>query len=161
MCYGRSDVPLAVSFPEEAAAVREALHGVRFDGVWSSPLSRCVRLAEVCGWGGAWLDERLLEINFGEWEGRLFDEIADPRLQLWYSDYLNVRPTGGESFPEQCARVASFLEELRSGAYRRALIFTHGGVMLAAGIGAGLFTPVEAFSGIPTYGSILKFEIAR
>jgi broad specificity phosphatase PhoE len=175
MCYGRTDVALRDSFAEEAAVVREALSGVRFDSVWSSPLSRCTRLAGACGYRDPRLDDRLLEINFGEWEGRLFDEIADPRLRLWYADYLNVRPTGGESFSEQCARVAEFLDELRGGDFhhpvslpgcqpasatdgpsRRALVFTHGGVMLAAMIHTGLVTPAEAVTRLPPHGSILK-----
>jgi broad specificity phosphatase PhoE len=138
--------------------VRGAVEGVEFDSVWSSPLSRCTRLAAACGYPDPRLDERLLEINFGEWEGLLFDEITDPRLELWYADYLNVRPTGGESFSEQCARVGEFLDGLRAGG--RVLVFTHGGVMLAGAIHTGVMSPAEAFSKIPAHGSILKLRLA-
>ncbi len=159
MCYGRSDVPLRESFATEAEAVRSALCGERFDTAWCSPLSRCVRLAEACGYGEAVRDERLLEIDFGAWEGRLFDEIDDPALQRWYDDYLHARPTGGETFDEQRARVAEFLEELRTDGLRRVLVFTHGGVMVAAGIHAGLFAAENAFSHIPPYGGIMKLTL--
>lgn len=159
MCYGRSDVPLRESFADEAAAVRERLRGVDFDSVWCSPLSRCVHLAEACGYPDALLDDRLMEIDFGDWELRYFDEIDDPQLQIWYADYLHARPTGGETFDEQRARVAQFLEELRAETHRRALVFTHGGVMVAAGIHAELFAATEAFSQIPPYGSILKIDL--
>ena len=158
-CYGRSDVPLRESFEAEAEVVRHVLDGEAFDAVWCSPLSRCVRLAEACGYGDAIRDDRLLEINFGAWEGRLFDEIDDPALQIWYADYLHARPTGGETFDEQRARVAAFLEKLRFGPDRRVLVFTHGGVMVAAGIHAGLFASEQAFSHIPPYGDILKIKL--
>jgi alpha-ribazole phosphatase len=158
-CYGRSDVPLRESFAAEAEAVRGVLAGESFDAAWCSPLSRCVRLAEACGYGEAVRDERLLEIDFGEWEGRLFNEIDDPALQRWYEDYLRARPTGGETFDEQRARVAEFLKELVAGGRRRVLVFTHGGVMVAAGIHTGLFAAEDAFSHIPPYGGIMKISL--
>jgi alpha-ribazole phosphatase len=166
VCYGRTDVPLAASFPDEAAAVRRALAGVRFDSVWSSPAGRCVALAEACGFNGAALggqlnlDERLRELDFGEWEMRRFDEIDDPRLALWYADWLHTRPTGGESFAEQCARVAEFLEELRLSSFRRVLVFTHSGVVAAARIHTGLVALTEAFSAVTPYGSVTKIELS-
>ncbi len=158
-CYGRSDVPLRTTFDEEAAVVREALAGTRFDAAWCSPLSRCVRLAEACGYGDAQRDARLLELNFGAWEMRRFDEIDDPQLQRWFDDWLHVRPTGGESFAEQIVRVGGFLDELRRRPFGRALLFVHGGVQLCAGINAGLFPPEEAFSHQLPYGSRLKITI--
>ncbi len=161
MCYGRSDVPLRDSFADEAEAVCDGLRGVDFDSVWCSPLGRCTKLAGACGYPDARLDDRLLELDFGDWELRYFDEIDDPQLQIWYADHLRARPTGGETFTAQCARVAQFLDEVGASGQRRALVFTHGGVVVAAGIAAGLFTPEEAFSHIPPYGSITKIDIPR
>lgn len=111
-CYGRSDVPLRESFAEEAAAVARQLQGERFDEVWSSPLSRCTRLAAFCGYADARRDDRLRELDFGTWEMQRFDAIRDPQLQRWYDDWIHERPTGGESFDDQCRRVGSFLEEV-------------------------------------------------
>ncbi|MDR2912971.1 MAG: alpha-ribazole phosphatase [Alistipes sp.] len=156
-CYGRSDVPLRETFATEAEEVRCALQSVTFDTVWSSPLGRCTRLAEACGHSDARRDDRLREIDFGAWEMCRFDQIDDPALQLWYDDYLHARPTGGESFDELRARVAEFLEELRGGG--RILVFAHGGVILAAGIHAGLWSAEEAFSNQPPYGGIIKLTL--
>lgn len=158
-CYGRSDVPLRATFGEEAAVVRKSLEGVDFDGVWCSPLSRCTRLAEACGYGDARRDVRLLELDFGDWEMQRFDAIDDPQLQRWFDDWLHVRPTGGESFAEQIVRVGGFLDELRLRPLRRVLLFVHGGVQLCAAIHAGLFPPEEAFSHQLPYGSILKIKL--
>ena len=43
--YGQTDVPLRPSFEDEAEAVKKNLSGHTFDKVWSSPLTRCPRLA--------------------------------------------------------------------------------------------------------------------
>lgn len=161
-CYGRLDVGLRETFPAEAAAVAAQLDGIAFDEVWSSPLSRCRRLAAACGYADPRTDDRLLEIDFGAWEGQRFDAIDDPQLQKWYADYLHVRPTGGESFEEQCRRVAAFLAERSVACPRgRVVLFSHGGVQLAAGLHAGLYAPETAFEHILPYGSILKLQIAE
>ena len=54
-----------------------------------------------------------MEINFGDWEMKPFEQNEDPRLQEWYVDYMNVAATGGESFAMQYRRVGQFLDELR------------------------------------------------
>ena len=99
VCYGQTDVPLKSTFTEEAEVVKGllSLHEP-FDAVYTSPLSRCRHLATHCGYSDAMRDDRIMEINFGEWEMQAYDEIKDPRLQEWYDDYLNVAATGGESF---------------------------------------------------------------
>ena len=107
VCYGRTDVPLRPTFMDEAHAVRQRL-GLLLQGqapraVYSSPLSRSRRLACYCGYEPE-LDERLLELNFGDWELQRFDDIRDPQLERWYADYLHVAPPGGESFVEQVER---------------------------------------------------------
>lgn len=50
ICYGQTDVPLADSFPDEATMVKQRLSRYHFDCVYSSPLSRCVKLARFCGY---------------------------------------------------------------------------------------------------------------
>ena len=46
-CYGQTDVALRSTFPEEAEAVYRRLAGYApFDRVYTSPLSRCIHLAE-------------------------------------------------------------------------------------------------------------------
>ena len=45
--YGQTDVPLRHSFEDEAEVVKETLSAHTFDKVWSSPLTRCVRLATI------------------------------------------------------------------------------------------------------------------
>ena len=75
-CYGQTDVPVRSTFAEEAELTRQTLCGKTFDKVYMSPLSRCVKLAAYCGYGDAERDARLMELNFGEWEMRKFNEIT-------------------------------------------------------------------------------------
>lgn len=159
VCYGQSDVPLADSFESEAEAVGMKLRGRRFDAVYSSPLSRCVRLAQRCGFRNPRLDPRLMEMDFGEWEMRRYDEIADPRIQLWYADYLNVRATGGESSMEQRARFLDFIRELRGSGCETVAVFTHGGIMIHALASLCGLSYDEAFARQPGYGAVLEIEL--
>lgn len=160
MFYGQTDVPLNETFPQEAEATCNQLKGIRFDRVYTSPLTRCTRLADFCGYPDAVRDSRLMEINFGEWEMQGYDDLKDPRLQEWYDDYFHVRATGGESFEDQLTRVSDFLNELRKKPYRQAAVFTHGGVIICAQIYAGLLKPAEAFSALAPYGGIVKMTLA-
>lgn len=164
VCYGQSDVALRDSFEQEAAATAEKLKSYRpegkdFDHVYTSPLSRCVRLATYCGYPDAERDDRLKEINFGEWEMQKFEEINDPRLKEWYADYMNVPATGGESFAMQYRRVSNFLDELKSKDYDKVAIFAHGGVLICAQLYAGMIKPEEAFSALTPYGGTVEIVI--
>lgn len=159
-CYGQTDVPLKPSFEQEAAATLKLLNTYEpFDCVYTSPLSRCTRLADYCGYPDAVREPRIKEIDFGEWEMKRFEQIDDPRLQQWFADYLHVPATGGESFAWQYTRVSRFLDELKKPPYRRVAIFAHGGVLICAQIYAGLLKPEEAFKSLTPYGGIVKLEV--
>ena len=159
VCYGNTDVPLKLSFMYEAEETAKKLKGLHFDKVYTSPLTRCIRLATYCGYPEAERDERIKEINFGDWEMQRFDDIKDPRLQEWYADYLHVRATNGESFEDQYHRVAAFLDEIRRQPYRQIAVFAHGGVLLNAQIYAGVLNPKDALGALTPYGGIIKIEL--
>lgn len=159
-CYGQTDVPLRASFQEEAEACKKSLQdtGMRFSRIYTSPLSRCTHLAAYCGFPEAERDERLKEMNMGEWEMQRFEEITDPRIQEWYDDYLRVRTTGGESFMDVLARVSDFLDHLdrTSGP---ALVFAHGGVLVAAQVYAGKVKLEDAMKALPPYGGMVEIDL--
>jgi alpha-ribazole phosphatase len=159
-CYGQTDVPLKASFEEEAAVTRAALEACGpIDHAYTSPLSRCTRLAAFCGYPDAEHDARILEIDFGEWEMMLFDDISDPHLQAWYADHINTPVTGGESFMQQYARVSRFLDELRTKPWHRVAVFAHGGVLVSAQVYAGLVTPEAAFAALPPFGGLVRITL--
>lgn len=160
ICYGQTDVPVKDTFEQEAAATKANLQAFEpFDKVFCSPLTRCVKLATYCGYADAQRDDRIMEINFGEWEMKPFDVINDPRMQEWFNDYLHVAPTGGESFMQQYQRVAAFLDELKRMPYQRVAVFAHGGVLLCAQLYAGVIKFEEAFDALTPYGGVITLNI--
>jgi broad specificity phosphatase PhoE len=74
------------------------------------------------------IDARLLEMNFGDWEGCAWSDVPREQLDLWALDVVGYRPPGGESFADVIARVGDALAGLREPH----LIVTHGGVIRAA-----------------------------
>ena len=159
VCYGQTDVPLRDSFKEEATITAQQLQDDVVDAVFTSPLSRCTRLAEHCGYPDAIRDARLKELDFGEWEMKEFDKIDDPRLQEWYDDYFHVAATGGESFIMQLQRVSEFLDEVSRQKYGRVAVFAHGGVLICAQIYAGTLKMEDAFGALTPYGGIVRLQL--
>lgn len=159
-CYGFSDVDVTKDFIAEASQTLDSLKQyLPVDKAFTSPLQRARKLADFCGFENAEQDERLKEMNMGEWEMQLYDNILDPRLQDWYKDYLNLPATGGEGFPALYKRVSEFLDELKTKPYGKVAIFAHGGPIVCAAVYAGLCTPENGFSIAPHYGGILTLTI--
>ena len=80
VCYGITDLDLAPTFDDEAAAIVAALPPA--DRLVSSPLRRCRRLAERIGVARGLapaFDDRLRELDFGAWEGVPWNAI--PRAE--------------------------------------------------------------------------------
>ncbi len=159
-CYGWTDVPVRNTFEQEAQATLQSLQRyLPFDKAYSSPLTRARMLAAYCGYPDAQTDDRLKEMNMGEWEMQRYDEIQDPHLQEWYDDYMHQPTTGGESFMQQYQRVAAFLDELKGGSYQRVAIFAHAGVLISAGLHAGLYQWENAWSNVVNYGKFIIIHI--
>lgn len=159
-CYGQSNVPLKPSFEEEAEVVKQNLQDVHFDAVYSSPLSRCRKLARYCGFQEdvQWVD-RLKEMYFGEWEMMNWDTIEDENIESWHENWVHQPATGGESFKILYDRVSSVLDEMKTKDYKNVAVFTHGGVINCVKVYAGSSTLEDAFDSIPAYGEIICLTI--
>ena len=153
LCYGRTDVPLADTFATEAAAVRAALPPPPWRIV-SSPAARCRQLAETFDAPVAF-DERLCELDFGEWENRLWADLPRAQTEPWLADFVHCRPPGGESFGELAARAAAVLLDLtRLPDDRPLVVVTHAGVIRAL-LAAHRRIPLgEAFRLPVAFGSV-------
>ncbi|MBQ9218014.1 MAG: alpha-ribazole phosphatase family protein [Muribaculaceae bacterium] len=159
-CYGQTDVPVNDTFTDEAALTLQGLQPyLPVDAVFSSPLTRARKLAAFCGYPSPTVDDRLMEMNMGQWEMQLYDKIQDPCLQEWYKDYMHLPTPGGEAFPDLMARVGAFLDELRTASHERVAIFAHGGVLIAAGLYAGLFDEQDAWDHLAPFGGIMTIEL--
>jgi len=125
----------------EAAGRRLAREGVEI--VLTSPLERtrqtAERIARACG-VPLKDEEALMEIDFGDWNGRSFDSLqGEPLWRTWNSERDTARPPSGESMAEVQARLTEWLERLtRSGAAAVAAV-SHADVIKAAvGLATGL-----------------------
>lgn len=161
-CYGATDVALNDTFEAEAEEVRKNLEGMTFDGVFTSPLSRAVRLADFCGYADAERDDRLRELDFGEWEMKSFDDLYknDKRFREWCEgDFVNLAAPGGESLAGQMERFRLFVEEKKKQGHRRIAAFCHGGILACGLIMTGQARPENALAAVPPYGSVVSLTI--
>jgi alpha-ribazole phosphatase len=156
--YGNYDVPLADSFPEEANSVKARLaNWFPFDKVYSSPLSRALKLAQFLQNGSIIIDDRLKEINFGDWELKKWSEIPD--FNEWVKN--PVTPPNGETYKDLIQRFKAFFDELlkKNGFETKILITSHSGLIRCA---LSLFTaaPLEKiFRFTVDYGRALHIKV--
>ncbi len=126
-CYGQADLDVTDNFLQEASCIQNHVpHHI--EDVYSSPLKRCRQLAEyLFPSHRIQFEEKLKEINCGEWEMKLWDEIDSEYLQAWMADFVNVSIPGGESYLDLYQRVSSWFDALPK---RKAVaIVAHGGVI--------------------------------
>src|SRR5581483_10134224 len=91
ICYGQSDIPLADSFQQELDKLLQFLPE-KVDVVYSSPLLRCRQLAQhIYSEKEIILDDKLMEMNFGDWELKKWNNIDQQKLNEWMVDFVNVK----------------------------------------------------------------------
>ncbi|WP_440133286.1 histidine phosphatase family protein [Chitinophaga sancti] len=126
-CYGQLDVPLAAGYSAIHDEIFASLGQV--DKVYTSPLQRCQLLASHLS--AAYVaDERLKELNFGEWEGMKWEEIDRALMDHWGAHYISSGPPAGESLQDLVNRLDAFLKDLVVS--EKVVIVTHAGVIRAA-----------------------------
>jgi alpha-ribazole phosphatase len=158
LCYGQSNVALADSFPEEARQLQQKLPKLKQGClVFSSPLTRCVQLAERLS-STVTIDARLLELDFGDWEGIRFDVIEASTLQQWTDNFVDAAPPNGESFMDLYLRASFFWQDLLHREAEQALVITHAGVIRALLAYILKLSPANAFQFRVDQGSIHKFQ---
>jgi alpha-ribazole phosphatase len=158
LCYGQSDVPLAESFIDEARQLQGKLPELsRHCKVFSSPLTRCLQLAERFS-ETVTTDRRLLEVNFGGWENSLFDDIDADALRHWTENFVHQAPPNGESFTDLCERAGSFWQDLLRIETAQVLIITHAGVIRALLAHILQLPPANAFQFRIDSGSVHKLQ---
>lgn len=134
---GQHDVPLNETGRNQARRNAAALAALvaepaRLDYV-ASPLGRTretmeiVREALGLPRAGYRTDDRLLELNYGVWQGQLAADLpqTDPAGVAWRSrDPAHWRAAGGESYVELTARVIEWLASIN----RDTVIAAHAGI---------------------------------
>ncbi len=153
LLQGRSDHPLNEDGMDQSRLAGEKLRtlGVRPYRIYSSPLIRAIETAELVaealpgGAGDASVtasgggdpairtDERLIEMDYGPYEGMDLTQPA-PEVMAFFMDFAGTpAPDGMEQLQEVVARVGTFLEEIRDEAAQGdVIISTHAIAMKGA-----------------------------
>jgi alpha-ribazole phosphatase len=146
---GRRDIPALPIPPARLKRLRQAVASV--ERRLSSPALRCRETAAAL-WPGhdVSTDPRLLEQDFGAWEGLRLSEVPDLG-PLDTEELARHRPPGGESFEDVCARVWPALDALGLAGTSTVAIVHAGTIRAALGRacgfpGAGLVFEVSPLS---------------
>ena len=138
-CYGRFDVALSAEGRAECERLAAGLSAEPVAAVVSSPLRRARETADVIAAAhdlGVSVVEGLAELDFGELEGRTFDDIERtwPELyEQWMLVPTSVRFPGGECYDELHRRVTDAVADLRTSHDGQIVVaVTHAGVIRAA-----------------------------
>ncbi|AZB01929.1 alpha-ribazole phosphatase [Chryseobacterium joostei] len=126
LCYGFAEMPLRSNYSED---FKHLNLDKDFDLLISSPARRCCLLADYFKFDYA-TDDRLREMNFGNWELKKWTEIPEEEINPWYKDFINIKASGGENLLEMQTRVLSFWNELLvEKDADKVLIIAHAGVI--------------------------------
>jgi probable phosphoglycerate mutase len=105
LLLGRIDAPLTELGQAQAASVPQLLHDPVVE-LRSSPLSRALDTAAALDLDTeVQIDERWVEVDYGEYDGQPLRDIPAQVWQEWRRDQ-NFRPPGGETLAEVDQRVS-------------------------------------------------------
>lgn len=133
-CYGRLDAGLSAVGREQMRRTWRLLSREPVAAVYTSPSRRAIDSAglRAADSPAPRVDQRLCEIDFGEFEGLTYREIASkyPDTYIfWMTRPAEVTFPGGESLARMAARVRSALDGIRrTHAGETVVVVSHGGV---------------------------------
>ena len=135
LCYGRLDVRADRSLTELASdnLINAFPDCSEVKVLMTSPRQRTKQLANllVQRLNISLVEEELLaEMDFGEWEGRLWEDIPKSAIDLWTEDFNNHLFGGGESTGQLLNRVWLLMENAKRR-HEDQIWVTHAGVIKA------------------------------
>lgn len=137
-CYGRLDIQADDEATQSAAlrlqqALRPHLGQCR---IFHSPLQRCEQLAqaliELQPDFTSDADKRLLEVDFGHWEGQRWDAIGEAAISAWARNLAEHAPGDGESLVQMLGRVGTALQDAKALNAEHVVWISHAGVARCA-----------------------------
>ncbi|TLM78033.1 MAG: histidine phosphatase family protein [Actinobacteria bacterium] len=131
---GRGSSPYTREGRRQLARVPRKIARFAPDVVYTSPLERAYRLAEKASRLASVelaVDERVIELDFGDAEGRTYEEIAEAGMAFNYRNREEPVAPGGESRGDIERRSAALCDELVARGGRVAVV-THGGPFRAS-----------------------------
>lgn len=126
ICYGKTDAELRSDWEND---FNEIVLDRDYHSVYTSPLKRCTQLASYFEFDFI-SDQRIAEIDFGDWEMKAWDEIPSEQIDPWYQNFVTETPPNGESLESFQARLQDFMEEIQKKHENdKILIITHSGII--------------------------------
>jgi len=145
---GRTDLPLTPDGLQQAHQIAKNLGQLSFDHAIVSPRLRARQTAQplLTRLGlSMQIDERLREIEFGDWEGLTPQEIQHAFVDLWRAwveDPTAVHAGGwGESAQEVLTRMLAVIQDWTARRARRVLVVSHNTairILIAGALGMPL-----------------------
>src|SRR6476660_1431278 len=131
LCYGQSEIPLPENFTASFDWLQEMLKNdlEQRSEVYSSPFRRCSKLADYLSNGNFLVDNRITELNFGDWEMQAWNSINAEELNSWMNDFVNYSIKNGENFIDLYNRAVAFFEDIIQSEKENSIIITHAGVI--------------------------------
>jgi len=124
---GRTDIELNQTGIKQAELLAGYLSKHKIDAIYSSPLKRAVKTAEIiAGYHGLDIEVApgLIDFDCGDWHGLLRQEVQDKYKELydlWVNHPDKVKIPGGESLNDVGERAISVLDDV---------IAKHGGTVI-------------------------------
>ena len=76
-------------------------------------------------------DDRLMEVNFVDWELKPWFAINEDELNTWMGDFVTIAPPNGESYVQLIERVNTAFDAIVKASGKDKIIVAHGGVIRA------------------------------
>ena len=166
---GQLDHELSAVGRDQSVALADwlASRGLTVAELWSSDLQRCRLLGDLLSARFECelrLDTRLREQDMGAWQGKTWREITStdgPAVTAYWDDYLNARPTGGESYADLHARVGEWWNEVSTPlADKTVVVATHVGVLRSLQCHLLGIAPDQALRFAPEVASHTSFLVS-
>lgn len=163
ICYGQADIDVSADFEVELQSLRHKLARHSTAHIYSSPLRRCLKLARAfAGDTEVIEDARLMELDFGDWELKSWNDIPRGLVDVWADDHVMQAPPQGESFHALSLRAQAFLREVSaSHGGQDLLVFTHAGVIRALLSKALNLHLADTFRLQVDYGSVTQITVDK
>jgi len=133
-----TDKPLNKKGIQQAESLRKKIDISDFDEVYTSPLIRAKKTAEILNQGHhlIHLDDRLKEVNYGSWDG-----VVNRGLMVSHPDAFNIRhfvtasytkyATDAEEYDHVYSRIQGFMDDMAKKDDKKILVICHGFISIA------------------------------
>ena len=157
LCYGNYDISLKPNYEHKSKIFFENLPN-DLDQIYSSPSKRCTDLLDLHNLNFN-IHNDLRELDFGDWEGKKWDDIDQTHLNYWMEDYVNRSPKNGEKMIDLYKRSIEFTYKLVELDLQKILLVTHAGVIRSLISEALSINLNQIFNIAVQYDEIYRFQI--